>query len=305
MDIRQIQYFVRVAELGSFSRASLVLNIAQPALSRQVRMLEVELRQTLLTRTGRGVTATEAGQRMLEHGRGILHHLERAREDMGRVNGQLSGQVTVGVPPSIARSLVLPLTRAFRAQLPSARLSVSESLSAHMQEAVLAGRLDMALMYNLAPTPELEAVPLREEYLYVVAPSGARGAPGGMLTDTLTLRDLATLPLIVPGRPHAIRMVIETALAQIGAKPCVALEIEGIPTILDLVSDGAGYAVLPLSAVVTSAHRDALRTWRIAPDGLVTRLCIVSSARRAFTQTQKATLALLGDLARRELAVAA
>lgn len=301
MDIRQIQYFVRVAELGSFSRASIVLNIAQPALSRQVRMLEVELRQTLLTRTGRGVTTTDAGRQMLEHGRGILHQLERAREDMSRVNGQLTGQVTVGVPPSIARSLVLPLTRAFRTRMPSARLSVRESLSSHMQEALVAGRLDMALLYNMTPTPELEAIPIREELLYVVGPPKARDS----LPDALTLRDLAALPLVMPGRPHAVRMVVETVLANAGYKPCVALEIEGIPTILDLVCDGAGYAVLPMSAVATSARCDAFHTWRVTPQSLMTRLCIASSARRAFTQTQKATLELLGELARRELVASA
>ena len=85
MDLKQIEYFVRVAELGSFTRAAQVLGVAQPALSRQVRLLEVELRQNLLTRNGRGATPTEAGQVLLEHGRGILHQVERAKEDMGRV----------------------------------------------------------------------------------------------------------------------------------------------------------------------------------------------------------------------------
>ena len=73
MDLKQIEYFVRVAELGSFTRAAVVLNIAQPALSRQVRLLEVELRQNLLVRNGRGAIPTEAGKVLLEHGRGILH----------------------------------------------------------------------------------------------------------------------------------------------------------------------------------------------------------------------------------------
>src|SRR6476620_9838856 len=105
MDLRQIEYFVRVAELGSFTRASIALDVAQPALSRQVRLLEVELRQNLLVRNGRGAVPTEAGQLLLEHGRGILHQVQRAREELGRVRGALSGRVAVGVPPSIARVL--------------------------------------------------------------------------------------------------------------------------------------------------------------------------------------------------------
>ena len=87
MDLKQLAYFVRVAELGSFTRASIALNIAQPALSRQIRLLEVELRQNLLTRNGRGALPTEAGNLLLKHGRGILHQVEVAREELGAVRG--------------------------------------------------------------------------------------------------------------------------------------------------------------------------------------------------------------------------
>ena len=129
MDLKQIEYFVRVAELGSFTRAAVVLNIAQPALSRQVRLLEVELRQNLLVRNGRGAVPTEAGKLLLEHGRGILHQVERAREELGRVRGALAGRVAIGLPTSVARVMTVPLTRAFRNELPEVRLSISEGLS--------------------------------------------------------------------------------------------------------------------------------------------------------------------------------
>ncbi|MDO8284058.1 MAG: LysR family transcriptional regulator, partial [Rhodoferax sp.] len=102
MDLKQLEYFVRVAELGSFTRAAIALDIAQPALSRQVRLLEVELRQTLLTRNGRGALPTEAGKLLLAHGRGILHQVERAKEELGRVRGSLAGRVAVGLPTSLA-----------------------------------------------------------------------------------------------------------------------------------------------------------------------------------------------------------
>jgi DNA-binding transcriptional LysR family regulator len=97
MDLKQLEYFVRVAELGSFTRAAVVLDVAQPALSRQVRLLEVELRQNLLTRNGRGAAPTEAGKLLLEHGRGILHQVERAREELGRVRGALAGRVALEI----------------------------------------------------------------------------------------------------------------------------------------------------------------------------------------------------------------
>src|SRR6188768_2216216 len=88
MDLKQLEYFVRVAELGSFTRAAIELDVAQPALSRQVRLLEVELRQNLLVRNGRGAVPTEAGKLLLDHSRGILHQVERAREELGRIRGR-------------------------------------------------------------------------------------------------------------------------------------------------------------------------------------------------------------------------
>ena len=94
MDLKQLEYFVRVAELGSFTRAAIALNIAQPALSRQIRLLEVELKQNLLTRNGRGAVSTEAGKLLLAHGRGILHQVDRAREELGQVRGSLASPYT-------------------------------------------------------------------------------------------------------------------------------------------------------------------------------------------------------------------
>src|SRR5574343_416429 len=165
MDLKQLEYFVRVAELGSFTRAAHALDVAQPALSRQVRLLEVELRQNLLVRNGRGATPTEAGKLLLDHRRGILHQIARAREELGRVRGGLAGRVAIGLPPSLARALAVPLTKAFRHNLPEASLSISEGLSAALQEGLLNGRLDLAVLYNPTPQTGIDIVPPGEEEL--------------------------------------------------------------------------------------------------------------------------------------------
>ncbi|RZJ25518.1 MAG: LysR family transcriptional regulator, partial [Haliea sp.] len=168
MDLKQLEYFVRVAELGSFTRAAVALDVAQPALSRQVRLLEVELRQNLLTRNGRGAAPTEAGKLLLEHGRGILHQVERAREELGRVRGALAGRVAIGLPPSVAKVMAVPLIRELRLRLPDASLSISEGLSVGMHESLANGRLDIALLYNAIPAPDIELTPLLEEQLFLV-----------------------------------------------------------------------------------------------------------------------------------------
>ncbi|MDQ8023164.1 MAG: LysR substrate-binding domain-containing protein [Moraxellaceae bacterium] len=303
MDLKQLEYFVRVAELGSFTRAAQALDIAQPALSRQVRLLEVELRQTLLVRNGRGATTTEAGKLLLEHGRGILHQVARARDDLARMRGGLAGRVALGLPPSVARVLTVPLTRAFREQLPEARLAISEGLSVAMQGSLLNGHLDIAVLYKAAPVDGLEIAPLAAEQLMLVEPR-----PPGLQEDPppppITLAEVATMPLVIPSRPNAIRMLVESEMAAIGCQPQIALEIDGIPAILDLVADDAGCAVLSRHAVARSIRPSAYRQRPVSlPDGslLTIPLHIATSALRPATPTQQATLALIRDTLQRSI----
>ncbi|WP_440108343.1 LysR substrate-binding domain-containing protein [Acidovorax sp. BL-A-41-H1] len=312
MDLKQIEYFVRVAELGSFTRASVMLDIAQPALSRQVRLLEVELRQNLLVRNGRGATPTEAGRLLLEHGRGILHQVERAREELGRVRGALAGRVAIGLPPSIAKVLTVPLTRAFRVKMPDAALAISEGLTVAMRESLTTGLLDIALLYNTTPSPGIETTALLEEDLFLVqrrAP-GPTGAPDDALADrALPLDELPRYPLVIPTRPNSIRMLVESELAARGKRPQISLEIDGVAAILDLVADGAGCAVLPMNAVTTSGKPEVFHTRPIqgaSPEGagdsvnaseggarLRSKLFLAVSSQRPATLTQQAMAELI------------
>lgn len=298
MDLRQLEYFVRVAELGSFTRAAIALDVAQPALSRQVRQLEVELRQNLLVRNGRGALPTEAGKLLLEHGRGILHQVERAREELGRIRGALAGRVAIGLPPSLAKVLAVPLIREFRRRMPDATLSISEGLSLGMQESLASGRLDIALLYNATSSPEIEVTPLLEEALYLVQ----RKAAGKASKAAVPLRDVAALPLVIPTRPNAIRMLVESEMANQGCHPRIALEIDGVAAILDLVADGAGSAVLSRHAVETSARPKAFVMRPIGKPPLHSKLSIGVSAHRPATLTQKAMLDLISSTAKTLLA---
>jgi LysR family nitrogen assimilation transcriptional regulator len=292
MDLKQLEYFVRVAELGSFTRAAIALDIAQPALSRQVRLLEVELRQNLLTRNGRGAVPTEAGKLLLAHGRGILHQVERAREELGRVRGSLAGRVAIGLPTSLARVLTVPLTRAFRQNMPEASISISEGLSIALQESLVNGRLDIAVLYNAKPSPETEIFPLLEEDLLLVQarPPGLQEDPG---PGPISLKAVSLLPLIIPSRPNAIRMHVEAEMANIGCSPRIALEIDGVSAILDLVEDGAGCAVLSRNAVANSVRPSAFSVRTIQHPALRTKVSLATSSLRPTTLTQQSTLTLI------------
>ena len=303
MDLKQLEYFVRVAELGSFTRASIALDIAQPALSRQVRLLEVELRQNLLVRNGRGATPTEAGKLLLEHARGILHQVDRAREELGRVRGALAGRVAIGLPPSLARVLTVPLTRAFRQQMPDAQLSISEGLSVTMQEWLVNGRLDIPVLYNAQPATGIEATPLVDEDLMLVQPR-----PSGLQEDPppppIMLQEVARLPLVIPSRPNAIRMHVEAEMAAIGCRPTIALEIDGVAAILDLVADGAGHAILSRNAVASSVKPSAFTVRAIGQPPLRTRLSLATSSARPATLTQQATMELVRATTQARLSMA-
>src|SRR2546426_413675 len=150
MDLRQLGYFVHVAELGSFSKAASLLSIAQSALSTRARKLEVELKQPLLHRNGRGVTPTDAGKRLLQHARGILMQVDRTREELAEFRSTPSGHIVIGLPPTIARLLTVPVLKDFRGHFAEASIGIMEGLSASIVEWLTTGRIDIGLVYNPA-----------------------------------------------------------------------------------------------------------------------------------------------------------
>jgi LysR family nitrogen assimilation transcriptional regulator len=298
MDLKQLEYFVRVAELGSFTRASVALDIAQPALSRQIRLLEVELRQNLLTRNGRGAIPTEAGKLLLEHGRGILHQVALAREELGAARGALAGRVSIGLPPSLSKLITVPLTHAFRKALPQAQLTLTEGFSVLMFEGLRVGNLDMALLYNPDKSPELETTTLHKEELVLISPRAAitpanakaAAALKARKNAPMTLDEVANLPLILPSRPNAFRILIEGEMMNIGRKPSITLEVDGLNAILNLVKEGLGHAVLPAYTLSNFDDVAQFGVRSIHSPRILSRLDLVWSSRRPTTATQKKAL---------------
>jgi len=290
MDVKQLDYFVHVADLGSFSKAASLLSVAQSALSHQVRQLEVELEQTLLYRNGRGVVPTDAGRRLLGHARGILMQMRRARDELAEDRDALLGHLILGLPPSIARLVTVPLFKAFRSAIPNATFGVVEGLSASVVEWLVEGRVDVGLVYNPAPLPTIEISPLHEEAMFLItSATAARARP----PKQVALRALPRYPLIMPSRPNANRMRIETQLAYLGLKPHIAFEIDGVTSILDLVREGYGHTVMPRSALQGhSLSRDFVASPIVKPK-LTVQLSLVSSSQRPATPLSKGALPLI------------
>ncbi len=293
MDLKQIEAFVRVAELGSFTKAALAMQVAQPLLSRHIRQLEVELHQSLLIRNGRGVTPTESGLLMLEHARGILYQVALAKEELSGTSGALAGPISIGLPPSLSRLITVPLTLAFKTTLPQAKLSLTEGFSALMYESLRAGRIDMAVLYNPAPSQDLEMTQLHEDALILIGSSKGIGQKSQvLLKPNLLLKDLCELPLILPSKPNAFRLLIEVQMQKLNARPKIALEIDGINAILELVKEGLGFAVLPTYTLNQFPNPEVFTTHSIQRPQLLSQLMLVWSSKRPSTGTQRVALAL-------------
>lgn len=292
MTLNQIEYFIQVAEHGSFSKAALVLNVAQPALSRQVRALETELHETLFLRNGRGVELTDAGRRLLEHGQGILHLVAQARDDLSAHRNEPVGQIVVAMPPTQARMLTLPLIEGFKASCPRARLVVMEGFSTHLTEWLVSGRADLALVYNPEPLPSLEILPLREEPLLLLSPADA--AP----RVPLSWSELSRLPLVMPQRGHVFRKRMEEAAAMAGVQLRVDWEVSSVPAILDLVAAGLGHAALGADALRAFEHPERLAVTPFEASDVKTTLCLVTPALKRSTPLTQRTAALLMKLVR-------
>jgi LysR family nitrogen assimilation transcriptional regulator len=290
MNLTQLQTFVHVAEHGSFSKAALVLGVAQPALSRQVRALEVELRETLLLRNGRGVQLTDSGRRLLQHCQDILHLVSQAKEDLLAHRDEPVGQITIAMPPTLARLHTLPLIQAFQAELPQARLAVMEGFSTHLTEWLLTGRTDLALIYSPEPLPALDILPLRQEKLCLLSPVGQAPAAA------VSLRQLARYPLVLPQRGHIFRSLMESAAAMAGVQLNVVWEVSSVPAMLDLVAAGIAHAALGEGALRAAEQPERLAITPFSGADISATLCLVTPALKRATPLLQRSATLLTRL---------
>src|SRR5258708_4033044 len=193
MEIKQLRYFVKVAELSSVGKASDLLNIAQPTLSRQIRALEIELKTNLFSRDGRGVQLTPRGRRFLEHARGILHAADTAMDALDEGKSVYEGKVVVGMTPSIGQRIIPDYISRFTERFPRASLSVVEGYSQSLAEQVVMGKLDFALLLNPQASPNLVIDPIGPEVLYLI---GVKEV--GDNSDYVNLSDIGGTSLLIP-----------------------------------------------------------------------------------------------------------
>ncbi|MDH4189921.1 MAG: LysR family transcriptional regulator [Betaproteobacteria bacterium] len=250
MDLRALKCFVWVADLGSITRAATELGIVQPALSRHIQRVEGELGTPLFTRLPRGVQLTPAGRQFLEHARRILREVERAKSELKVRPAAVKGRVALGLSPTIAPVIAPGCLERARRYLPDVILRVVEGFSPILQDHLIAGQLDLALLTNPSASAMLRFVPLVSEPIVVVSPPGAR--------RFYTLDDLCREPVTVTS---GIRAMVEDQIRKHGRRLEIAVEIDSIEAIRRLLLRESAITLVPVSAFrdeLDAGHLDAL-----------------------------------------------
>jgi LysR family nitrogen assimilation transcriptional regulator len=262
VDIRQLRYFVAIADQQSMSLASEKLGVAQPSLSHHVMRVEEELGVQLLVRSTRGVTLTDSGRRLYAHALEILRSVEAAIADVREQGAdELSGPVSFAFPSSVSNVLTVPLAETVRNEFPKLVLRAMDAMSGHVLAWLHEGAVDFGVLYDTNAARDLTLRPLLVETLYLVAARDCwRGEIGanGVALDSVSLSECAGMGLILPHRAHGLRETVDRLAQTHGVALDVVLEMDSLSRIKTMVARGSGYSILAHAAVHEELERGEL-----------------------------------------------
>jgi DNA-binding transcriptional LysR family regulator len=261
MNFRQLHSFVQICRLGSLSRASDSLHTAQPALSRQIRLLEEELGVLLFHRHSKGMTLTAKGERLFERASQILGDLEEMRADIASDAETVTGNVVLGLPPTISELLSSRVANAFMEQCPAVSLRIVPAFSGHLEEWLERGAVDVGIVHAPVAPARLRLEPLFEEDLFLIGPPGAATA----YQDGVDFGDIAALPLVLPQPMHGFRRIIEARAKADGVTLRTRIEADSLQMLREFVCRGLGWTILPIAALQSELAQDLLTAAPIRP----------------------------------------
>lgn len=292
MELRQLRSFVKVCELRSMGRAAVELGVVTSALSQQISRLESELSTRLLQRSSTGVSPTDAGVAFLQQAQLTLRHADEAVR--AAQQARLSGHVSVGLSPTTASVLGLPLMQAMRARYPDVRLHLVESLSGNLASMLQARQLDLAVLFETATPHRWSIEPLLDEKLFVLAAASLAQRPAGA---KVRLGRLADVPLIMPSAGHGLRATLTAAFARARIAPRIVAEIDGLALLMDAVRAGLGATIQP-GAAIARQGADGLHSSQITDAHVGRRSLLVSLSDDELSPAALATRVVMADTAR-------
>ena len=274
VEIRRLSYFMRIAEHGSLTKASNVLRIAQPALSRQMRLLEEELGVALFNRTARGMRLTEEGVALLASVAGPLRELELALQNIKSFPFTTEANIAIGLPPGLADILATKLALRIDREFPAIKLCIVDGLTGSLIDWVSRGVVDFALLEGGAQHDQLHEQKLADLPLLLAGPMDSHLPPG----RAVAFADAAKLNLILPSHHLGLRAVINDAAMWAQAKPNIRMEADSARLMRDLLKSGMGYTILPACYIGDETANGRLRTWPLDDPAL--SMDIVLASRR-------------------------
>jgi len=276
-DLQRWRAFLVVAELGSLTRAAIRLDTNQSMLSRMVNALERDCNSRLFKRTGRGVELSEAGTRLLPHVKALLHEAELLEQEVHQGAQAPMGQVTIGLLPSLAPTIIPALFSRVRASLPRVHLRILEGSSGQIDEWLVDARLDIAILYRYAPsTQETErGLALVDSYLV-----GAHGDAVTRLPE-VDFHALDGLPFILPGSPNGLRNSLDAVARAERISVSPVIEADSLPIMKSIVATEGLYTVLPLHAVRLDVAEGKLQAARIINPRLQRRIMMAMAKTKA------------------------
>ncbi len=236
MNLRQLRYFVAIAERGSFSAAASALNVAQSALSRHMQALEHEMGGLLFERGRHGIAISESGKILLDRARYVLGELDNIRAEVSLENREPGGMVRLAAPSTLADILFAPLALHFARRFPRIRVQFSEGLTEALCDRVLRGALDLAIVTAPQHVEHLEFIDLFHEGVYML---GRPGDPN--LATARSPADIAQLPLILP--------LSDATRSFLPDRPICSFEVDNMEPLKQMVMAGIGYGFLPYSGI--------------------------------------------------------
>jgi LysR family nitrogen assimilation transcriptional regulator len=293
LDLRPLYYFVQVAECGSFSRASAALSVSQPVLSRFIKGMEDDLQVQLLYRNGRGVSVTDAGERLLRHATTILRGLSQAQSEVIALRGEPVGNVSIALPPMLGGVLSAELIRRLRTNYPQVSISLREGFAAETLEWLSAGSVDIGVLFNPPHITTLISEQMLEDEIHLVGTPGSLDLLQG---SGFPAKRLSEIPLILPPSPHRLRSLIDDAASHAKVALKVEFEVTGTNTILELVRKKIGYTILPSALLHDELQEQRLQSWPITEPKIVTRLHLATSMQKPQTIATKIVIREISEL---------
>ena len=279
MELRSLAYFVRIAELGSITRAAAHLHLAQPALTRHVQRLEDELGVPLLTRANRGVKLTEAGQKLLESAARILREVERTGDEIRAQDAHPSGRIIFGITPTLCPVLVPELSLRMRRDYPRIELKAVHAGMVRLEEFVIDGRVDIALLSELSRSRLVLSTGLGREEMVLVTRPGAR--PSGIVYGA----ELSRTQLVLG---DGLRAAMDALLAGRGVELKVAIEVNDHETIRLMVTRGVAASILPYSSVARDCAAGVIEAHRLTAEGIFRTLALGVRVSRSASLAREA-----------------